>query len=435
MGADPQLFRIDPQNHQSEAIKEVDFGQLGFQERKHIQEWVAANPDILGENLLIVGKEFSEFDRTNERLDLLAVDEDGRLVVIELKRDDTGTNVHWQAIKYASYMRRIDAERIIGTLANHAEVSSQDAEAMLLQHIKSDDLNGLNHDQRIIIVSHRFAPEVTSAVLWLNEKASVEDLMTCVQLTPYKDQESDSLYLQSNRIIPVPGAERYTIGVDTVQGEGDVGVARPGRRRTWSQARRERENDDVTRFFRRVEGLAKAELEEVVRPDRRSRHAGSGWGKVYGAHRYYHLWYKRQPWSNWDLSYHVELFENDTSGPVSEASSLKVRWRRIAREKWGWQPGPNEEATPNTSPWEAKVNFSCGAELVEALLPRLSGLHVYDDQIIPHGSWGCKIEVVRGGEALDETFANVLSDTLKRFISVITPVVDNIEETDNEEDA
>ena len=29
----------------------------------------------------------------------------------------------------------------------------------------------LNNDQRIILASHRFAPEVTSAALWLNEKA------------------------------------------------------------------------------------------------------------------------------------------------------------------------------------------------------------------------------------------------------------------------
>ena len=99
MSGEPQLFRVDPQSRESERIEEVDFRQLGFQERRDIQEWVAANPGILGEDLLIISKEFSGFDRTNERLDLLAVDPDGKLVVIELKRDDTGANAHWQAIK------------------------------------------------------------------------------------------------------------------------------------------------------------------------------------------------------------------------------------------------------------------------------------------------------------------------------------------------
>ena len=106
MSAEPQLFRINPENRESEKITEVNFVHLGFHERRDVQEWIAANPGILGEGLLIIGKEFIGFDRTNEKLDLLAVDEEGKLVVIELKRDHTGSNAHWQAIKYASYLHR-----------------------------------------------------------------------------------------------------------------------------------------------------------------------------------------------------------------------------------------------------------------------------------------------------------------------------------------
>ena len=104
--ANPRCSASIPNNHESEAIDEVEFARLGLQERRDIQEWVAANPGILGDDLLMVGKEFSGFDRTSERLDLLAVDTDGKLVIIELKRDDTGADAHWQAIKYASYLRK-----------------------------------------------------------------------------------------------------------------------------------------------------------------------------------------------------------------------------------------------------------------------------------------------------------------------------------------
>ena len=79
----------------------------------------SCQPGILGDDLLIVGKEFSGFDRTNERLDLLAVDADGRLVIIELKRDDTGADAHWQAIKYASYLSDASQEDIVAMLARH----------------------------------------------------------------------------------------------------------------------------------------------------------------------------------------------------------------------------------------------------------------------------------------------------------------------------
>ena len=125
MSSEPQLFRVNPESRKTDKIEEVDFRRLGLKERKDIQEWVAANPSILGEDLLIIGKEFSGFDLTNERLDLLAVDSDGRLVVIELKRDDTGANAHWQAIKYASYLRRATAEQIVGMLAEYKKVSPE----------------------------------------------------------------------------------------------------------------------------------------------------------------------------------------------------------------------------------------------------------------------------------------------------------------------
>ena len=98
MSATPQLFRIKRDEKQSDLVEEVDFSTLGLQEPRDIQRWVADNPRILGNDLLIVTEQFSDFDRTKERLDLLAVDTSGKLVIIELKRDDSGADVHWQAI-------------------------------------------------------------------------------------------------------------------------------------------------------------------------------------------------------------------------------------------------------------------------------------------------------------------------------------------------
>ena len=202
MSSEPQLFRVNPDDKASERIEEVDFALQGLQERGDIQEWVAANPGILGDDLLIISKEFSGFDRTNERLDLLTVDLDGKLVIIELKRDDTGADAHWQAIKYASYLHKASADDIIGMMSDHTNISGEEAANRLLQHLGADDLNALNNDQRIILASHQFAPEVTSAALWLNEKVSGENLITCVKLTPYRDPNTDSLYIQASTIIP-----------------------------------------------------------------------------------------------------------------------------------------------------------------------------------------------------------------------------------------
>ena len=388
MSGEPQLFRIDPATRTSEAVSEVDFTRLGFQERRDIQEWVADNPRILGEGLLIIGKEFSGFDRTNARLDLLAVDTDGKLVVIELKRDDTGTDAHWQAIKYASYLRRVDADRIIGMLADHESISESEARIRLERHLGSDDLNALNNDQRIILASHRFAPEVTSAAVWLNEKAPDKDLMTCVQLIPYSDGETGSLYVQANTIIPVPGVEDYVIGVGS-SSTGDVSVA-PGASSLSETFARNR-NDGITRFLRGVADLAVRDLPVRLKPDKKSRWAGDA------GYRYYHLWYSTPLWANWEMTYLINLY-------------------------------PGDEASPNT--WRADVGFAYWGRDVEDLVDGMEGLAVYDDQRVENR----EIVVARQG-ALDDSFANELADTLRRFIEIVTPAVNDFENEGNEEDA
>ena len=386
MSADPQLFRIDPDSRESEAISEVDFAQLGFQERHDIQEWVAANPGILGEDLLIIGKEFSGFDRTNERLDLLAVDADGKLVVIELKRDDSGADAHWQAIKYASYLHRVDADRIIEMLAGYAEVSKADATNKLLQHLNADDLNALNNDQRIILASHRFAPEVTSAALWLNEKAPGDNLITCIQLTPYRDAKTGSLYVQANTIIPVPGAEAYMIGVgDSSDGGSRVVQGTSSLAETFARNR----NDEVTRFLREVADRAINGLPDNIKPDKRSRWAG---GDAFW--RYYHLWYSRPPWSNWGASFRVDLWRgNDTDSWTSSSVSFRN--------------------SPN------------------GLEERIRSLKLHDEQKLEEDG----IVVPLGTVSLEGDSDDKIAIILRRFIEEITPIVDDFENESNEEDA
>ncbi len=375
-------------------MKEVDLSQLGFQERRDLQEWVANNPSILGEELLVIGKEFSGFDRTNDRLDLLAVDTGGKLVVIELKRDDSGADAHWQAIKYASYLHRVDTEGIIRMFADYAEISAEEAADRLLKHLNSDDLNGLNNEQRIILVSHRFAPEVTSAALWLNEKASVEDFMTCVQLTPYQDAEAGSLYIQANTIIPVPGVDDYVIGIgDSSDSDGSVVRTSGSLTQTFARNR----TDDITRFLREVADLTVERLPDSIRPDRKSRWAGRA---SYMDMRYYHLWYSRPNWGNWDMTYYVHLF------PQAETSETK---------------------------WQADVGFAYWNSGIENLESRLEELHVHDDQKL--GYKNDEFLVLRHGNALDVSFAEDLSKALSRFIEVVTPAIKKLEDANNEEDA
>jgi RecB family endonuclease NucS len=90
------MFKISKSMNSIEPLHSKTFSELGFRERSHLQEWIAKRPSCLGEELLIIQKEFSGFADTFERLDLLALDKQGSLVLIENKLDDTGRDVTWQ---------------------------------------------------------------------------------------------------------------------------------------------------------------------------------------------------------------------------------------------------------------------------------------------------------------------------------------------------
>ena len=394
MTTGPKLFRIDPSTRDATSLREVDFAQLGLRERTDIQEWVAAHPDILGGDLLIIAKEFSGFDSTSERLDLLAVDSQGALVVIELKRDDSGVDAYWQAVKYASYLRHANVDTIAEMLADYAGISKEDAGDRMLKHLDADDFESLNREQRIILASHRFAPEVTSAVLWLNEKFAGESLITCVQLTPYHDDDADLLYLQANTIIPLPGEEEYIVQV----GSKSIPVGSSGSsfREKLSATYARNRSDEVSRFFKLVRGLVLSNLPEAIKPDINSKWAG-GWASGALDHRYYRFWFNRPPWKNWGFAYAANLYKKDDKPENWTA--------RIGLEYWN--------ATPE-------------------LKRRIESLNVHERQEIVED----RFMVEHTSHDLDDDFANAIAGTFRQFIEKVTPVVDAfMEEEANQEDA
>jgi RecB family endonuclease NucS len=125
------MYLINKELNNLEQLEQISFKQGGFKERRHLQEWIAKNPHSLGEPLLIIQKEFSGFDETIERLDLLALDEDGNIVVIENKLDDTGADVTWQALKYASYFSSLNADSVKRIFTDYLNKFDKSSKAQL----------------------------------------------------------------------------------------------------------------------------------------------------------------------------------------------------------------------------------------------------------------------------------------------------------------
>jgi hypothetical protein len=199
------------------------FADLGFRERNHLQEWIANQPDVLGEDLLIIQKEFDGFDDTRERLDLLAIDKNGNLVVIENKLDDSGRDVVWQCLKYASYCSSLSKAQVADIFQRYLDKQARevDARRVICDFLGEDEFEDVilnpGNDQRLILVAAQFRKEATSTVLWLLKHGV---FLKCFKATPFQD--GDALFLSMEQVIPLPEAEELMIGISEKENEERV---------------------------------------------------------------------------------------------------------------------------------------------------------------------------------------------------------------------
>jgi len=223
------MFKIDAAANRIKPLEVKRFTDLGFTERKHLQEWLENYPQALsqgeGDELLIIQKEFDGFDDTRERLDLLAIDKDGNLVIIENKLDDSGRDVVWQALKYASYCANLKKRQVVEIFQRYLNQKAQlegaeptNAEKVLLEFLQADDLQSVQlntlKSQRLILVAANYRKEVTNAVLWLSQFGVI---CQCFKVTPY--QAGAELFLNVEQIIPTPEAADFMIGMMAKEAE------------------------------------------------------------------------------------------------------------------------------------------------------------------------------------------------------------------------
>ena len=113
------LFVVSEDLSNIEKIESQSFISLDVWERTHIQEWIRRYPEILGEDLLIVNMEFNRFEGSRDRLDLLALDRSGNLVVVELKRDSFAGYADLQSIRYAAMVSTMTIEQLLDYFADY----------------------------------------------------------------------------------------------------------------------------------------------------------------------------------------------------------------------------------------------------------------------------------------------------------------------------
>lgn len=185
------LWKVNGQD--LEPISGATFADLKLKEQS-LEDWIERKPELLGEPLLIIGRQVQVAGIDN-RIDLLALDREGRLVVIEVKRDTADVPVDFQALRYVAAIAAWPYDAIKHQAESYYRDKDPDSDQQFQEIADSffEEEPDLNEDQRIIIVGRKVHDRLVAVANWLiNHSISVK----IVEVTLFADG-SDTMIVPS----------------------------------------------------------------------------------------------------------------------------------------------------------------------------------------------------------------------------------------------
>lgn len=219
-------------------IERMKFEPMPSEER--LEDILAADISILDPSLLLIGRQVpTSFGKV---VDLLAMDADGKLVVIELKRDRTPREVVAQLLDYGSWVRELEDEDIAAIfnaylrkyLPEHAGTSLD--EAFCERFGVKEMPESLNDSHELVVVASELDDSTERIVTYLADEYGAA--INAVFFRFFKNGEIE--YLSRVWFIDPGEAETKAVekrGQEPWNGEFYVSFGE-GETRRWSDARK-----------------------------------------------------------------------------------------------------------------------------------------------------------------------------------------------------
>ncbi len=192
-------------------VTETAFAWEHILERRDLQPLLRDNIKVIAPEMLIVAEELSIWENSDRRIDLLGVDKNANLVVFELKRDDTGSHMELQALRYAAMVSPLTFSQVVDKYTQFLNKNGKDEDAKqtLLDFLnwETEGDGSFNTDVRIVLMSADFHPEIGTTVSWLNSKGLD---IRCIRMKPYK--LDTHLIVDIQQVIP-PLDGGYTVRI------------------------------------------------------------------------------------------------------------------------------------------------------------------------------------------------------------------------------
>ena len=149
---------------------------------------------IASPNWLVIGRQVPT--PHGGLIDLLAIDRDGRLVVLELKRDRTPREVVAQLLDYASWVKELTGSEISQVFDKHQEKQgnggSESFDAVFCKRFNVKEVpDTLNESHELVVVASALDDSTERIVTYLSETYGVP--VNAVFFRVYKDGEREYL--------------------------------------------------------------------------------------------------------------------------------------------------------------------------------------------------------------------------------------------------
>ena len=176
------------------AIQPIQFTPMPCEQQ--LEAMIANDISILDRDLLLIGRQVrTGFDKY---IDLLAMDVEGRLVVIELKRDKTSREVVAQLLDYGSWIRTLKDEEIASIFDDYlreykpesVKKSLDEAFAERFPDIKEIP-EPLNDGHKLIVVANELDNSTERIVNYLADEYGVE--INALFFNFFRDGEAEYL--------------------------------------------------------------------------------------------------------------------------------------------------------------------------------------------------------------------------------------------------
>ncbi|RYD77623.1 MAG: hypothetical protein EOP84_15305 [Verrucomicrobiaceae bacterium] len=194
-------IQSSPQGERLTALPSLRLSEASYREVEHLQRMIVNSSEVffgeIGESLFLIGQECRPRpDFVGDRIDILALDQQGASVIVELKRDRDKFQL-LQSLSYAAMVSTWGFDDFVSEYSSCRGIDAEQAREELEEFLGAS-IESINNRQRVILVAEHFDFEVLATAEWLAEQYGLD--IKCVKIALRADGEAH--YIMAGVIFP-----------------------------------------------------------------------------------------------------------------------------------------------------------------------------------------------------------------------------------------